>query len=57
METEKNPHNAVLIYFIVLIIIVISNMTVEIKLIDIVYLIVLICSVIKYFIVIAETRK
>ena len=52
MQKEKNSSNAVLIYFVGLIIMVIVNMTRKVEVLDIIYLIALVCAVIKYFMII-----
>ena len=57
MEQGKHPERAVLIYFLALIAFVISNMMKEITLLDIIYLIALVCAVIKYFMVMNEVRR
>lgn len=57
MQKEKHLDNAVLIYFIILIIVVIFNMIKNIDFLDIVYLVALLCSVLKYFLIVNEDRK
>ena len=57
MQSHKRLDNAVLIYFIILIIFVISNTIRDVDLLDIVFLITLIGSIIKYFLIICEDRK
>ena len=57
MQSDKHLDNAVLIYFIILIIFVICNIIKDIDFLDIVFLITLISSVIKYFIIVCEDRK
>ena len=57
MQSDKHLDNAVLIYFITLIIVVIINMIKNIDFFDVVYLITLLCSVLKYFLIIFEDRK
>ena len=57
MQKEKHLDNAVLIYFIILIIVVIINMIKNIDFLDIVYLVALLCSVLKYFLIVNEDRK
>lgn len=57
MQSDKHLDNAVLIYFIILIIVVIINMIKNIDFLDIVYLIALLCSVLKYLLIVCEDRK
>lgn len=52
MQKEKNLNNAVLLYFIALVIMVVVNMLEEVELLDIIYLIALICAIIKYFLIV-----
>ena len=57
MNDEKHNSNAVLIYLLLLIMFVISNMIKEVTILDVIYLIALVCSVLKYFMVVRENRK
>lgn len=56
---EKNDHKerVILIYFLLLIAFVISNMLKEVTILDVIYLIALVCAVIKYFMIMREVRK
>ena len=57
MEEHKHPERAILIYFITLIVFVIFNMLKEVTILDIIFLIALLCAVCKYFMVVREMRK
>ena len=57
MHNDGHLDNAVLIYFIFLILVVISNMINNIDFLDIVYLVALLCSVLKYFLIVNKVGK
>ena len=57
MQSEKHLNNAVLLYFILLIVVVILNIIKHINILDFVYLVALVCSVFKYVFVIHEIRR
>ena len=57
MEKEEHHERAILIYFLALIAFVISNMLKEVTILDVIYLIALVCAVIKYFMIVREIRK
>ena len=57
VEQEKHHERAILIYFLALIVLVISNMIKEVTFLDVIYLIALVCSVVKYFMIVREMRK
>ena len=57
MNEEKHHERAILIYFLLLIVFVISNMMKEVTILDVIYLIALVCSVLKYFMIVREMRK
>lgn len=57
MQSEKHLNNAVFIYLFILILIVVINMVKNISILDVVYLVALICSVFKYYLILQEDRK
>jgi len=57
MQSEKHLDGAVLIYFFLLLVIAIINFVSMINLFDLIYLVVVICCVFKYFIIIYDNRK
>ena len=57
MNEQEHHERAVLIYFLLLIAFVISNMMKEVTILDVIYLIALVCSVLKYFMIVREMRK
>ena len=57
MDDEKRHENAVLIYFLVLIVFVISNMLKEVTILDVIYLIALVSAVVKFLLIQREKRK
>lgn len=57
MQSDRHLDNAVLIYFLLLIVVVICNMVNSIDFLDIVYLTALLCSVLKYFLIIYKDGK
>ena len=57
MKESEHRERVVLIYFLLLIAFVIYRMMSEITIIDVIYLIALVCAVIKYFMIVHEARK
>ena len=57
MQSEKHLDNAVLIYLFLLIILVVVNMLDDVSIFDVIYLVALVCSVLKYFMIMRENRK
>ena len=57
MKEEKHYDKAILIYLLFLIMFVISHMIKETTILDVIYLIALVSSVLKYFMVVRESRK
>jgi len=57
MEENEHKERVILIYFLLLIAFVISNMLKEVTILDVIYLIALVCAVIKYFMIMREVRK
>ena len=57
MEKEEHHERAVLIYLLALITFVILRILKEVTILDVIYLITLICAVIKYFLIVREIRK
>jgi len=57
MEKEEHHERAVLIYLLALITFVILRILNEVTILDVIYLITLICAVIKYFLIVREIRK
>ena len=57
MNQNKPRERVILIYFLGLIMLVISNMLREVTILDVIYLIALISAVCKYFMIMREIRK
>lgn len=57
MNREKHEELAVLMYLGALIIMVVMNMIESISLFDIAYLFVVVCCVLKFFLIIKKSRK
>ena len=57
MQSEKHLNAAVLLYLFSLLILVVFNMIDEISIIDVGYLVVLLCCVLKFFLIMREERK
>ena len=57
MPREKHVETAVLLYFGLLLIMVVGNLLNKISLFDIVYLVVVLCCVLKYFIIVRDNKK
>ena len=57
MEKEEHHERAVLVYLLALITFVILRMLTEVTILDVIYLITLICAVIRYFMIVREIRK
>ena len=57
MQSEKHLDTAVLLYLFLLLIFVIVNMTQGINILDLIYLIVVLCCVLKYFIIKNNRKK
>lgn len=57
MQIEKHLNNAVLIYLFLLIGLVIKNMFDNACFMDVIYLVALICAILKYFIILNKIRK
>ncbi len=51
MDTEKHLDNAVLIYLLILLIFVIFNVLTNGNILDLIYLVIVVCCVFKYFII------
>ena len=57
MQSEKRLNSAVLLYIFSLIILVFINILKSVSIIDVVYLLVLICSILKIMIIMHKNRK
>ncbi len=57
MEEKEHKERIILVYFLLLIAFVIYKMTKEVTILDVIYLIALVCAVIKYFMIMHEIRK
>ncbi len=57
MQDKEHNNIAVLIYMLLLVVLVISNMLKEVDILDIIYLVALICCILKYFMIMHEDRK
>lgn len=57
MQIEKHLDNAVLIYLFLLICLVIINMVNKACFMDVIYLVTLICAILKYFMITNRIRK
>lgn len=57
MQNEKHLDSAVLIYLFLLLGLVVINLIDKIDLFDLVYFVVVLCCVFKYFIIIYDNRK
>ena len=57
MQSDKHLDNPVLLYLFLLILFVVINMFNDVDIFDVIYLVVLLCSVLKYFMVMRENRK
>ncbi len=57
MQSDKHLNGAVFIYFLVLIMMVILNMLKGINMLDVIYLITLICCSLKCMIIVRADRK
>ena len=57
MQNEKHLDSAVLIYLFLLLSLVVINLISKINLFDLVYLVVVLCCVFKYFIIVYDNRK
>ena len=57
MQSDKHLSSAVFIYLSILMVIVIFKIIKDINILDIIYLVTLLCSVLKYIIVVRESRK
>ena len=54
MINEKILNNAVLLYFILLVMLVVYKMIIDVDIFDIFYFMAMLCSIIKYFMIIKE---
>lgn len=57
MQSDKHLLNVIFIYLSILMAIVLFNMIHQISMLDIIYLITLLCSVLKYVMVVHGSRK
>lgn len=57
MQSEKHLDGAVLIYLFLLLGLVVINLIDRINLFDLIYFVVVLCCVFKYFIIIHNNRK
>ena len=57
MKENEHKERVILIYFLLLIAFVIYNMMNRVTILDVIYLIALVCAVIKYFMIMHEGRK
>ena len=56
MQSEKQLDNAVLLYLIILFLLVITNIFKSIGVVDLLYLLVVICSILKIFMIIYKRK-
>ena len=56
MQSEKQLDNAVLLYLIILFLFVITNIFKSIGVVDLLYLLVVICSILKIFMIIYKRK-
>lgn len=56
MQSEKQLDNAVLLYLIILFLLVITNIFKSIGVVDILFLLVVICSILKIFMIIYKRK-
>lgn len=57
MDTEKHLDAAILIYLFILLLFVGINLINKVNIFDVMYLVVVVCCVLKYFIIIRNNRK
>ena len=57
MQSDYRLNNAVLIYFVLLFLFVIADIVKSINIFDLVYLVALVCSILKYVFVIHGVRR
>lgn len=57
MDTEKHLDAAILIYLFILLLFVGINLINKVNIFDVMYLVVVVCCVLKYFIIICNNRK
>lgn len=57
MQSEKHINAAVLIYLLLLSILAIVNLVRKGNVLDVIYLVVIVCCVFKYFMIVHEDRK
>ena len=57
MQSEKHLNTAVLVYLLLLLVLVIVNLINDGTILDVMYLVCVVCCVLKYFLIIKENRK